>query len=65
MKNPFNTESPEWQLFENMSTNHTLSVTYAKEAEEKMQTSAKAKHKRDLYVTALEKLSDKDFSEYK
>jgi hypothetical protein len=55
-KNPYASDTPEWQLWENMTSQRSLSQTHASEGEAKMKMSQAAREKADRYEAALNKL---------
>lgn len=61
-KKSFETNSPEWQLHENMKSNRLLVGSYIKDAERSTQMAEAARKKYELYKEALLKL-DPDFNE--
>ena len=56
-KNPYDPNSPEWQLFANMQSNALLQSTHMADAERSMRKAEEARHKAELYRVALEKLA--------
>lgn len=57
MKNPFDTNTPEWQLFENMKSSELLAVSQSGDAERYALLAAKSREKAGLFKEALTKLS--------
>lgn len=55
-KNPYKDTTPEWQLWENMKSSRSLSLSYANDAARYAKLSQEAREKADLYEAALEKL---------
>lgn len=59
-KNPFNSGTPEWQLWENMKHNESLSLSFAKDADRYTQNSYEARLKHQKYAETLRKLNTYD-----
>lgn len=56
-KNPYDTESPEWQLWENMKSSLLKSLAFANDAERYTRLSQEAREKSERYREALDRLS--------
>ena len=56
-KNPYDSNTPEWQLFENMASNEALAASAAADSERALRRGAEAREKAELYRVALEKLT--------
>jgi hypothetical protein len=56
-KNPYNNDTPEWQLFENMQNNLVLVSTHLADAERSRIKATQAREKAERYRIALEKLT--------
>ena len=61
-KKTYETNSPEWQLLENMKSNKLLVGTYIKDAERYTAMSEAVRTKYEAYRDALTKI-DPDFNE--
>jgi hypothetical protein len=55
-KNPYEMDTPEWQLFERVTSEELKALSYAQEAEKATTRCGKAKEQAELYRTALAKL---------
>ena len=55
-KNPYDPETPHWQLYENMRSNELLTVAYAADAERYTKLSQRAREKAETFKDALAKL---------
>lgn len=60
-KNPFGVETPEYQLFENATSNDSLVRSYTADVERYEGLRKKAREKAEAYWDAIEKLTGKDF----
>ena len=58
-KNPYPSDTPEWQLFENMVSSARCSTAFATDADCYLEKSSKAREKSEAYRAALEKLTGK------
>lgn len=56
-KNPYSTETPEWQLFENMVCEERRSLAFSDDATRFAQLAQKAREKSQAFRSALEKLT--------
>jgi hypothetical protein len=56
-KNPYDQNTPEWQLWENMESSRLLSLTLAEDADRALKKSQDARERSQAYQVALEKLS--------
>lgn len=57
MKNPFDSLTPEWQLFENMISAEKAAAAFDRDAEAYRLKSAEQRERASLYSEALAKLS--------
>lgn len=55
-KNPYQQETPEWQLYENMISAEALARSHAADAERYQRKSAEAREKAERFKSALDKL---------
>jgi hypothetical protein len=58
-KNPYDSETPEWQLWENMTSSARQSLAYAADAERYTKLSQAAREKSEKYRLALARLEKK------
>jgi hypothetical protein len=56
-KNPHNSDTPEWQLWENMQSSLLQATAHAQDAERSTKKAGEARDKADRYKAALEKLA--------
>lgn len=56
-KNPHASDTPEWQLWENMTSGYSLAQAFAADAERYQKQSQAAREKGDKFKAALEKLT--------
>ena len=59
MSNPYKSDTPEWQLYENMISTERQSLAWAADAERYQKLCVDAREKAARYKAALEKLTDK------
>lgn len=57
-KNPYQIETPEWQLWENMKSSERQSLAFNADAERYLKKSQECREKSELYSAALKKLSE-------
>jgi hypothetical protein len=55
-KNPYEQDSPEWQLWENMTSARLQSLAYARDAERYSKLSSETREKAERYEATLAKL---------
>lgn len=56
-KNPYNVDTPEWQLWENMTASEKLYLQYSIDAGRYTKMAAEAREKAAKYRAALDKLN--------
>lgn len=56
-RNPYDPNSPEWQLFVNWQSKQNLAIAYAKDAERFQRMAEEARQSAEAYREALEKLN--------
>lgn len=56
-KNPHTSDTPEWQLWENMTSCYLQAQAYAADAERYQKLSQTSREKGDKFKVALERLS--------
>lgn len=61
-KNPYSSETPEWQLWENMTSHSLRANAFAEDAIHQQTRSAECREKSALYKKALAKLAASDGS---
>ena len=57
--NPYSSDTPEWQLFENAKSAELAARAFAADAERYAKLSQAAREKAERFAAALEKLSTK------
>lgn len=56
-RNPYQNDTPEYQLWENMTSSRLLAETYNNDAANYLQKSQAARERAELYQAAIEKLT--------